>query len=64
MIAGLDCATVPFGELGREAEGIIKVGLHACHAAGGRGNWGGGGTKWTVDVLFITACTAVWKITS
>ena len=33
-----------FGSWG-EAEGIIEVGLHACHAAGGRGNWGGGGTK-------------------
>ena len=41
------------------------MGLHACRAAGDRG--GGGGTKRTVDVLFITAssaCTAGWKITS
>jgi hypothetical protein len=45
-----------FGSWG-EAEGIIEVGLHACRAAGDRG--GGGGTKRTVDVLFITACIAV-----
>jgi hypothetical protein len=59
MTTGLDCAIIPFWELGRETIGVIEVGLH-----GGRmGNGHGGGKKETVDILFITACTAVWKIT-
>ena len=44
--------------------GVIEERLPG-HAPGGRGNGhrGVGGTNRTVDIIFVTACTSVWKIT-
>ena len=63
MIAGLDCATVPFWGFGGEDVGVIEVGLHVARREDGGTGTGDGVGKRDCGHSIITACTAVWKIT-